>query len=284
MNSANAIVDRYVNFSDYLRSSEFRENPTANIFTPLRKVRSAPARDNHLPLCRELNAEIAQYLRLKDFIAFSSINVDNYFSLRSNHLLVRTVVENELPLVSLDRLEDLQQKSRQYHYDLSEEIALPEHCKVKLSTLASSPGPARLILVDSPVARDYREIYFYKLFQHLCLLANNDSLDVPSRAHICSLTIDINNGMGLKESNDATLLALLFIDIALQIHRQFSIEGKEEKLCSLARMIASNELHTARLGDVYFYKTVLHDKSRFDWDTFITGLMSGNAQPELSNP
>ncbi len=88
-----AVVDRFANVYDYLRSSEFKTNtkpkpkpkPKPNIFSPLRKVNSEPAEKNVLPLNQDLKFEIVKYLNLKDFISFSAINVDNFISLRSDN-------------------------------------------------------------------------------------------------------------------------------------------------------------------------------------------------------
>lgn len=287
MNAANAIIDRFVSFSDYQRSSEFVKNPTTNIFSPLRKVSSEPARNNYLPLSHDLKFEIASYLNLKDFIAFSSINVDNYFSLRSDDLLVRRVLENEPQVVFFERLNDLKQKARQYPFEINGPIELNENHDAIIPPVATSPGPARLILKKDPVYYKYQSANFVKLFQCLCTLANDDSTDVFFRAHICSLTIDINNRMSLKYSKKtegATLRALYFIEIASKVNQLISIEEKDKKLHTLANMIENNEIIIANLSEVHYFKSVLRNKNEFDWEKFIDYLrIKKNKKLEISD-
>ncbi|WP_257294373.1 hypothetical protein [Endozoicomonas sp. YOMI1] len=279
MNASNAIIDRFASFFDYLRSSAFKENPTANIFSPLRKVSSEPAINNYLPLTHELKFEITKYLNLKDFIAFSSINVDNYLSLRSDDLLVKRVIKNEPLVRMLERLKDLNEKSQQYLFDITEEIELDENYEADIPPMAISPGPARLFLNSNPEGYRTLSVYFVKLFQYLCMFANDDSTDLFFRAHICSLTIDINNRMSLKGGENAvnaTSLALYFIDIASQVNQLIGIEEKDQKLHTLANMIENNELKKGKLSQVYYYKSVLREKNEFDWDNFIDNLLLKN--------
>ncbi|MGI2029489.1 hypothetical protein [Endozoicomonas acroporae] len=175
MNSENAIVNSFANISDYQRSSEFVKNPTANIFTPLRKVTSEPAENNFLPLSQELKFEITQYLNLKDFLAFSSINVDNYLSLRSDDLLVKMAFKNNPKVRMLERLKDLKQKAEKYPFDINEKIKTDQSLNVIIPSIALSPGPARLIINDIFGINDYQPYDFVKLFQQLCMLAKGDS-------------------------------------------------------------------------------------------------------------
>lgn len=311
MNSENAIVNSFANISDYQRSSEFVKNPTANIFTPLRKVTSEPAENNFLPLSQELKFEITQYLNLKDFLAFSSINVDNYLSLRSDDLLVKIALENKPKVRMLERLEDLKQKAKKYPFDINEKIKTDKSCKVIIPPLALSPGPARLIINDIFGINDYQPYDFVKLFQHLCMLAKDDSsvtaqkrqenstcdpqqpdsvaevmtetevlsvkneqldpADVLFTAHICSLAIDINNRMSLKGDKYATTFALYFLHIALQVKQVIKTEDKANKVASLANMIENNQIHRARLRMAHFNRALINEHE-FDWDTFIYGL------------
>ncbi|WP_163371998.1 hypothetical protein [Endozoicomonas acroporae] len=175
MNSENAIVNSFANISDYQRSSEFVKNPTANIFTPLRKVTSEPAENNFLPLSQELKFEITQYLNLKDFLAFSSINVDNYVSLRSDDLLVKMAFKNNPKVRMLERLKDLKQKAEKYPFDINEKIKTDQSLNVIIPSIALSPGPARLIINDIFGINDHQPYDFVKLFQQLCMLARGDS-------------------------------------------------------------------------------------------------------------
>ncbi|WBA81604.1 hypothetical protein [Endozoicomonas sp. GU-1] len=175
MNSENAIVDSFANISDYHRSSEFVKNPSANIFTPLRKVTSEPAENNYLPLSQELKFKITRHLNLKDFLAFSSINVDNYLSLRSDDLLVKMAFKNKPKVRILERLEDLKQKAEKYPFDIDEKIKTDQSLNVIIPSIALSPGPARLIIRDIFGINDYQPYDFVKLFQQLCMLAKGDS-------------------------------------------------------------------------------------------------------------
>ncbi|WP_257294372.1 hypothetical protein [Endozoicomonas sp. YOMI1] len=274
MNSANSVVDRFVNISDYLRSSEFEKNPTANIFNPLRKVSSEPAENNYLPLSHELKFEITQYLNLKDFVAFSSINVDNYLSLRSDDLLVKRVLKNEPKVRMIERLEDLNQKAQQYSFDINAKIKADEYFNAIIPPMAISPGPARLILNSNLRSYKYRSFDFVQLFQHLCMLAKDDSTDIFFRAHICSLAIDINNKMCSKDGEYATTYALYFLHIASQVKLLIKIEDKANKVALLANMIENNEIDLGRLRQAYFNQ-VLINGNEFNWDTFINGLRIG---------
>ena len=311
MNSENAIVDSFANISDYQRSSEFVKNPTANIFTPLRKVKSEPAENNYLPFSQELKFEITQYLNLKDFVAFSSINVDNYLSLRSDDLLVKKVLQSKPKVRMLERLEDLKQKAKKYPFDINEKIKTDRFLKVIIPSIALSPGPARLIIDDNFGINEHRPYNFVQLFQHLCMLAKDDSsvtaqkrlenstcdplqpdkvaemmtetlvlpvkneqlnsADVLFTAHICSLAIDINNRMSLKGDKYATTFALSFLQIALQVKQVIKTEDKANKVASLANMIENNKIHLGRLRKAHFNQALINGDD-FGWDTFINGL------------
>ena len=75
-----------------------------------------------------------------------------------------------------------------------------------------------------------------------------------------------------KNAEDATSLALYFIDIASQVNQLISIGEKNKKLHALANMIENNELIIGNLSEVYYFKLVLRKKNEFDWDEFIGSL------------
>ncbi|USE35940.1 hypothetical protein [Endozoicomonas sp. SCSIO W0465] len=274
MNSSNAIVDRFASFSDYLYSSEFKKNPKANVFSPLRKVSSQPADNNYLPLLYELKVEVIKYLNFKEFFAFSSINVDNYLSIRSDDLLVERVIKKEVRSRILLRLEDLQQKAQQYPFDLDDEIETNFFQNAVVPSIAYSPGPSKLVFNMVPEMNNKHSFEFVNLFRHLCKLAMDDSINRFSRALICSLTIDINNRMTLKECRKGTLFALSFIGIASHINQLSSIEDKDIKLSRLANMIEDEKIDIKKLHQANIYNKVLalSEKKEFYWYTFIDSL------------
>lgn len=274
MNPSNAIVNRFVDFSDYLSSSEFKTNPKANVFTPLRKVTSEPAEGNYLPFPLELKSEIALHLNLKDFATFSSINVDNYLSLRSDDLLVERVIKNEVEVRIFEKLKDLKQKAQQYSFDNSAGIETDENHNAVIPPLAISPGPSQLIFKSNLNSYNPESFFLVKLFQDLCMLARDDSTDVFFRAYICSLAIDINNKMSKKNSEHAALIALNFLCIASQVNQLINIEDKSRKVYRLAQMIENKEFHRGKLNKASVFKEVLDlsNKNQLDWDKFIDGL------------
>ncbi|WP_257293855.1 hypothetical protein [Endozoicomonas sp. YOMI1] len=276
MNTSVAIIDRFVNSSHYLWSSEFKINPKANIFTPLRKVSSKPAENNYLPLAQELKFEIAKHLNLKDFAAFSSINVDNYLSLRSDDLLVEIVIQNEDQKRLFDRLEDLKKKAQQYHFDIDAELEVGEHLNAVIPTMAICSGPSQLIFNSKLKRYTHRSFDFVKLFQYLCLFVKNDSTDDLYKAQICKLVINLNNRMNLKVGENATAYALYLLSISIQISQLTGVEDKCNKLSTLANMIENEELNIAKLNKVFIFKEViaLSEKNEFDWDIFLNGLRS----------
>ncbi|WP_257265642.1 hypothetical protein [Endozoicomonas sp. ONNA2] len=284
MNPANAIVDRFVDFSDYQNSSAFKKNPQANVFTPLRKVTSEPAKDNCLPLPIELKMKITSFLNLKDFAAFSSINVDNYLSLRSDDLLVKRVIKNEVEARMLEKLKDLQQKEQQYTYDINAPVKIDKYNNAVIPPLAISPGPSQLIFTHDPEFYNPQSFHLVRLFDNLCMLATDDTTDIPFRMHTCSLAIDINNKMSAKGSEYATLNALNFISIALQLNQLTGIEDKVSKVCMLADMIENKEFHRGSLNKAAVFKEVLSlsKKNQFDWDKFIDSLRT-KANPPVDD-
>lgn len=245
MNSSNAIVDRFVDFSHYLRSSEFRINPKANIFTPLRKVSSVPAANNYLPLANELKFEIAKYLSLKDFAAFSSINVDNYLSLRSDDLLVEKVIKKEPRVRMFDILDDLKHRAQQFDIDAEIEVS---NLNAVIPPIALSSGPAQLIFRGNPRYYTPHSFDFVRLFRKLCILAEDDSIDDLSKAKICTLLIDLNNRMGLKIRGGYSFAnALCHLGIALYENRVANLDDRLNDFATLANMIEnglpSSEFH-----------------------------------------
>ncbi|WP_257265317.1 hypothetical protein [Endozoicomonas sp. ONNA2] len=247
MNVPHAVVDRFENLSDYLRSSEFKTNPESNIFTPLRKVNSQPAANNFLPLPYELKFEIAKHLNLKDFVAFSSINVDNYLSLREDDILVEKVLKNsQLMLVDLRKRAHESNGGRpQMYRDLWCSSLQPP-------PQAYTPGPAQLTCntdtATFKVAHQNESAFFYL---SLCDFATNGFIDLFFRDHICSLVIDINNSIDLKGDMMAVYYAYEFLKIALDVHDRASIEDKKNKLETLAHMIKKNQISLGKLEFCY---------------------------------
>lgn len=276
MNSSESIVARFPSFSHYIRSSEFKKNPKANVFTPLRKVTSTPTKNNDLPLTPELKFEIIKYLRLKDFAAFSSINVKNYLSLRSDDFLIEKVVKKEIQSRLLDVLKDLKQRAQQYTFVINAEIETDQYHNAVVPDIAISPGPSQLILTFNIEEYSPRSFDFVKLFQELCIIAKDDSINELSRAHICSLAIDINNKMISKVGESATLFSFCFLGIATQVNQLDNVEEKDNKLYTLASMIENEEVDMKKLNKAFFLKEALalSNKEEFDWDMFLNGLRS----------
>lgn len=132
-----SVFKRYSSLSDYFRSKEFNRNRKTNIFNPKQVVSSCPASGNYF--CNSLvKFEIASYLSLKDFISFSSVNVDNYLTLRSSNKLVGDVIENEFETRKCKR----QLATFEFFCPFSEEAV-----KVSMQRLYFYDGSCRLSLI-----------------------------------------------------------------------------------------------------------------------------------------
>ena len=270
MNPTEAIIDRFDSITDYLRSREYHSNPKANIFTPLRNVSTCPA-DNNVLFPNVVNREIAKYLNLKDFAAFSAINVDNYLSLRSDRLLVAEVVENESQARQLAILEDLRQRALDSNggkpvFRETLEYFFSAYPPIQ----ALHPGPAQLTCnTDAKNFRSERQNTFAFFFLKLCKFATNDSTPALFRASICSLAIDINNT--LDQSNDvmAVYYANVFLNVALDVNGRAGIEDKENKLKTLAYRVEEGQLSLRKLEDCYIGG---NRPDLGDWGKFLDGL------------
>ncbi|WP_257265499.1 hypothetical protein [Endozoicomonas sp. ONNA2] len=283
MNSLNTIVDRYVDFSHYLRSSEFRINTKANIFTPLRKVSSKPAENNYFPLANELKVEISKHFGLKDFVAFSSINVNNYLVLRSDNILVEKIIKNETQMRLFDRLEDMKQKAQKYHFDIEAEIEVDQNYNAVIPLIAISESPSQLICYSKPDCYSPRSFDFVQLFQYLCFFCGDDSIDDFPKAHICTLAIDLNNRMGLKVGDNATFFALHFLIIALQVSQLTSLEDRLDNLARFVDMIENEEIHKGKLNRATLFKEIfaLSERNVLDLDDFFNGLRTNAEKCKL---
>ena len=268
MNPSLAVVDRFDNVSDYLRSSEFKKKPKSNIFTPSRKVNSKPAENNFFPFPYEIKFKIAQHLNLKDFASFSSMNVDNYLSLRSDNLLVSKVLDNEVQERMLAILEDVKQRAQKQNFTTI--IPLNHRGTAIIPPAALSEGPAKLTF-DCQNLLDLCRSDLYQAFEHLCMIAKDDSTDALSRAHICSLTIDINNRMHQKLGNIASRYAFGFIRIASGVNQLKNFEDKENKLNTLADMIEKEEVSHKKLFFTHKFKP-LNEQNLFEWVKFLDTL------------
>lgn len=93
MNSTDTVFGRYASIKKYFESEECSKNPKANIFNCSRRVSIGTVQDRLLN--NDLVKDIAGYLKFKDFISFSSVNVNNYMALRLDDHLMGEILSKE---------------------------------------------------------------------------------------------------------------------------------------------------------------------------------------------